>query len=152
MWRYFFILFFIAFIGCQSTARYRSTSGANLDSNRLEQFISEWIGTPYQYGGMSKNGVDCSGFVLILMQEIYGVRLPRTSYNQYKKGYKIARNRLQKGDLVFFNIFPKRGVDHVGFYLGGGKFIHAGTNTGVIISKLSEDYYRKSYYGACRYF
>ena len=152
MWRYSFIFFCIAIIGCQSTARYRSASNASRDSNRLEQFISEWIGTPYQYGGLSKNGVDCSGFVLILMQEVYGIRLPRTSYDQYKRGYKITRNRLRKGDLVFFNIFPKRGVDHVGFCLGGDKFIHVGTNTGVIISKLSEDYYSKCYYGACRYF
>jgi cell wall-associated NlpC family hydrolase len=152
MWR--FILFFscILCISCQSTVRYRAVKDGTHDSKRLEQFIAEWMGTPYQYGGMNKNGVDCSGFVSILMKEIYGIRLPHASRDQYKQGRKIARNRLREGDLVFFNIVPKRGVDHVGFFLGGDKFVHASTESGVTVSNLGNEYYRKHYYGACRYF
>jgi cell wall-associated NlpC family hydrolase len=152
MLRYLFILVCIALVGCQATARYRAADHSRGDSSRLDAFVAEWLGTPYNYGGMSKNGVDCSGFVVILMREIYGIKLPRSSQDQYSQGYKIARGRLRKGDLVFFNIVPKRGVDHVGFYLGGDRFIHASTNAGVIISQLGEDYYQKCYYGACRYF
>jgi cell wall-associated NlpC family hydrolase len=152
MWRHVLIILLICITGCQSTVRYRAANNNKDDTKRLDQFISEWLGVAYQYGGMSKSGVDCSGFVSILMKEVYGIPIARTTRDQYKQGSKIARNRLRKGDLVFFNLFAKRGVDHVGFYLGSGRFIHAGTNTGVIISEISDDYYRKYYYGACRYF
>jgi lipoprotein Spr len=149
---YFLSLFFALILACQSTVRYRAVDNTTYETGRLDQFISEWMGVPYQYGGMNKHGVDCSGFVSILMKEVYGIRVARSTRDQYKQGRKIARNRLRKGDLVFFDLFPQRGVDHVGFYLGNGTFIHAGTTTGVVISELGDNYYRKYYYGACRYF
>jgi cell wall-associated NlpC family hydrolase len=152
MWRNSLFFLFVFLAGCQPTVRYRAVNNTQYEADQLDRFISDWMGVPYQYGGMSKNGVDCSGFISILMKEVYGIRIARTTRDQYKQGNKIARNRLRKGDLVFFNLFAKRGVDHVGFYLGSGKFVHAGTNTGVIISELGDDYYRKYYYGACRYF
>ena len=151
MQRFLPILICTLFIACQSTVRFSSVKEGKYVSNQLEQFISEWMDTPYRYGGMSKNGVDCSGFVYLLMKNVYGIQLPRSSRDQYRRGKKIARNRLRKGDLVFFNLEPRRGVDHVGVFLGSDKFVHASTEMGVTISNLGDSYYRKRYYGACRY-
>lgn len=145
------IFFCLLSIACQSTIRYSAVKENSGNSDGLEHFISGWLGTPYRYGGMNKDGVDCSGFVFRLMREVYGIRLPRSSRNQFRQGKKIPRSRLRKGDLIFFNLVSRRGVDHVGFYLGDNKFVHASTEAGVTISNLGESYYKKHYYGACRY-
>ena len=96
------------------------------DNHRLYINAAEWIGTPYRAGGSSKQGTDCSGLVSQL----------------YKKTYRIARRNLREGDLVFFTSRASRKrVAHVGIYLKDGKFIHASTSQGVIVSNLKERYY-----------
>ena len=72
------------------------------------------------------------------------MRLSRSTDGQLKESNKIARRNLREGDLVFFTSRSSRKkVAHVGIYLKDGKFIHASTSRGVIISSLNEDYYRK---------
>ena len=91
MLRYCFIFICIGYVvGCHSVAKYRTIDRGGVDSSRLDAFISEWLGTPYRYGGMSKKGIDCSGFVVLLMQEVYGPRLNHfleedNQYGRYKK-------------------------------------------------------------------
>lgn len=114
----------------------------------LLQFIDEWFGTRYKYGGNSKDGIDCSGFTCTLEQNIFGKTLPRTSREQFEQAQKIDLNYLQTGDLVFFN--TRGGVSHVGIYLSNNKFVHASTSSGVTISDLNEDYYRRRFVGAGR--
>lgn len=106
---------------------------------------AEWIGVPYRYGGNSKNGVDCSGLTCSIYKKVYHKTLRRNSEEQRTKDCKrIAKRKLQEGDLVFFhNGKKKREASHVGIYLKDKKFIHASTGQGVIVSSLEEPYYKK---------
>jgi cell wall-associated NlpC family hydrolase len=164
-----FIFLFIALIfsGCSSTARYRAIKNTRYKSNhsnnhnisrdpsynttQLQNYIQDWIGVPYEYGGTTKSGVDCSGFTFNVYKYVYDYDLPRTALDQYKSGRKISTVNLNEGDLVFFRGVRGAGIDHVGVYLEDGKFAHASTNEGVIISNLNDDYYNIRYVGACRY-
>lgn len=150
-------LFVLLIISCKPSARYRTdhqmpeqTSEPSQSSN-LNSYVRQWLKTPYKYGGMSKNGVDCSGFSSRVMQDVFQVKIPRTAENQFENGKKISDSKRRAGDLVFFKNVRGRGVDHVGVYLGNNTFAHASTSAGVIISGLDEAYYQKRYVGACRY-
>jgi lipoprotein Spr len=118
---------------------------------RLLQFLEEWYGTDYHYGGTSKDGIDCSAFVSLLMMNVYGISsLPRISSDQYLQTRRIARPELSEGDLVFFHTLGKqRKVTHVGVYLRNNKFVHASIS-GVMISDMGEGYYATHYIGAGR--
>ena len=112
------------------------------DNHRLYINAAEWIGTPYRAGGSSKQGTDCSGFVSQLYKKTYRIRLSRSTDGQLKESNRIARRNLREGDLVFFTSrAARKRVAHVGIYLKDGKFIHASTSQGVIVSNLKERYY-----------
>lgn len=116
-------------------------------NKELYNTIDTWLGTPYLFGGNSLKGIDCSGFICTLYQQVYQLGLgARNSSDIYKKIRKVDKEELKEGDLVFFRIH-KRKISHVGIYLFNGKFVHASVTNGIIISDLSEDYYRKSYAG-----
>ncbi|RHJ85498.1 C40 family peptidase [Parabacteroides sp. AM08-6] len=109
---------------------------------------ARWLGTPYRMGGNTKRGVDCSGFVAIVYREVYGKQLSRSSADMLKHNCRrISRAKLQEGDLVFFRTGKgKKNVpSHVGIYLKNGRFIHASTSKGVIVSSLSEPYYTRTW-------
>ncbi|MFN8153440.1 MAG: NlpC/P60 family protein [Bacteroidia bacterium] len=117
----------------------------------LYDTIASWLGTPYRFAGSCEKGIDCSGFVNVLFDRVYGKRLgARNSAEIYNSIYKLDRSELQEGDLVFFRIYRHR-ISHVGLYLGNNKFVHASTSRGVIISDLDEPYYRRYFAGAGRY-
>jgi len=120
-------------------------------NEKLLSFMDEWYGTRYRYGGTSKDGVDCSGFVCALMTSVYGFsNLPRTARDQYEGSRRIDLDELQQGDLVFFHtIAKKKTVSHVGVYLCNNKFVHASVS-GVMISDMNEGYYAQHYVGAGR--
>ena len=112
------------------------------DNHRLYINAAEWIGTPYRAGGSSKQGTDCSGLVSQLYKKTYRIRLSRSTDGQLKESNRIARRNLREGDLVFFTSRASlKRVAHVGIYLKDGKFIHASTSQGVIVSNLKERYY-----------
>ena len=112
------------------------------DNHKLYVNAAEWIGTPYRAGGDSRHGTDCSGLVSQLYKKTYRMRLSRSTDGQLKESNKIARRNLCEGDLVFFTSRSSRKkVAHVGIYLKDGKFIHASTSQGVIVSSLKEKYY-----------
>ena len=155
------LLFALLVISCKPSARFRSNNenpennenpGYNpAESSNLNDYVSQWLNSPYKYGGMSKNGVDCSGFPSRVMENVYKIKIPRTAEMQYENGRKISDSRRQAGDLIFFRNVRGRGIDHVGVFLGTNKFAHASTKAGVIISELDEAYYQKRYVGTCRY-
>ncbi len=85
-----------------------------------------YLGAPYRYGGTSPSGFDCSGFVQHVFGE-NGITLGRSSRDQAQEGIPVAFSELRPGDLIFFNMRPKKhnSIDHVGLYIGNGRFIHA---------------------------
>lgn len=109
----------------------------------LFNFIEEWWGTRYVYGGTTKRGVDCSSYTGQLFQSVYGISLPRTARLQYGITARVNRNDLKEGDLVFFNTIG--GVSHVGVYVGNDRFTHSGCSHGVTISSLNEPYYSRKF-------
>ncbi len=111
-----------------------------------------FVGVPYRWGGSSaEKGFDCSGLAMAVYR-LNGLRLPRTSGEQYKAGVRVSRGKLTKGDLVFFATSGSKRISHVGIYSGQGKFIHAPrTGKTVRTSSLSNNYYKKRYAGARSY-
>jgi lipoprotein Spr len=119
------------------------TEVENINNKLLYEFIEQWLHTRYQYGGTTKNGVDCSGFCGILQKNVFNILVPRTASEQYKICESVSKDNMQEGDLVFFN--TSGGISHVGVYLHNGYFVHASVNEGVTISNLAEDYYNRRY-------
>ena len=110
----------------------------------------KYLGTKYKFGGTTKRGIDCSGFTQKVMKK-HKVKLPRTASQQASSGKHINKKNLKPGDLVFFKGTYKRGISHVGIYLGNDKFIHASSGAKkVTISRLSKAYYKNHYAGARR--
>lgn len=109
---------------------------------------AHWLGVPHRMGGLTKRGVDCSGFVMTIYREVYGKQLSRSAKDMLKRDCKrISRGKLSEGDLVFFRTGRgrKRQPDHVGIYLKNGRFIHTSTSQGVMVSSLSEPYYERTW-------
>lgn len=107
----------------------------------LGEAANSWIGVPYRYGGVSRQGVDCSALAAHLLEE-FGVRLPRSVNQQRAVGREIPFNSIEAGDLVFFRIESPR-VNHVGVALDHKRFVHASRSRGVAVDLLENDYFRK---------
>lgn len=119
-------------------------------ASKADQIITtakQYIGVPYQWGGESPSGFDCSGFVQYVFTK-NGVSIPRTTTTQYNAGTSVTS--LKPGDIVFFETY-KSGPSHDGIYIGNGKFIHASSSHGITISSLSNTYWKPKYLGAKRF-
>ena len=108
---------------------------------KLLKSYANWKGTKYQLGGDSKEGIDCSGLTRRIYREVYGIELPRRTYEQVKIGSKIERQNLKPGDIVYFK--PEGTGSHTAVYLGETLFINASTAKGVVISTLENTYWNK---------
>jgi len=111
------------------------------------------IGTPYVWGGEDPDaGFDCSGLTQFVYREITGMELPRTARAQRLEGTGIKKQELQPGDLVFFSTMRRRGVSHVGIYIGQNQFVHAPTRgSNVRVDSLDSSYWSRHYVAARRY-
>jgi lipoprotein Spr len=119
------------------------------DNIPLYDMIRRWYRTPYRWAGTSKKGVDCQGFVLVLNDSLYNRTLPRGAGSQYMVTQPVKKEDLKEGDLVFFKI-GTYAISHVGLYLKNGKFVHASSGYGVIISDLNEPYYKRWFFSGGR--
>lgn len=112
------------------------------------------LGKPYLWGGTSPHtGFDCSGLVWYAYKDVVKFKIPRTANEMYhlRDAAPINRESLEKGDLVFFRINNRGAADHVGVYLGNGRFIQSPrTGKDIQISQLSDDYWQRHYVGARR--
>jgi len=105
--------------------------------------IIKYINVPYQYGGNSKSGIDCSAFTQNIYKSILSVNLYRSAREQYKQGEVISDvDDLQFGDLVFFDTRSGVRPGHVGIYIGDELFAHASSKKGVTISSITHSYYK----------
>lgn len=115
----------------------------------LVQTALSYRGSRYSYGGASRGGFDCSGFTMYVFNK-YGIKLPHSSRAQATMGKPVQKKDLQPGDLVFFQTV-RRGISHVGIYIGDNKFVHAARyGRGVTTDSLGSSYYAPRYRGARR--
>ena len=114
--------------------------------------IITYLGTPYKYGGNTKDGIDCSAFTQTVYKDVFKIQLERSARLQYKQGEEIEKGEeLQYGDLVFFNTRQRVKPGHVGIYIGDNLFAHASTKKGVTITSINFDYYARTFMGARRF-
>jgi lipoprotein Spr len=118
-------------------------------NKRIMKQYERWRGTPYLYGGADHRGIDCSAFTQKVISSLFHRNIPRTAKEQSKKGWFVYQNKLQPGDLVFFETKPN--VRHVGVYVGGGSFMHASSSHGVMVSSLYNRYWNAHFLTARRY-
>lgn len=109
------------------------------------------LGTGYRFGGRNPEaGLDCSGMVSYIVQEISGQRLPHNAAQIASMTRPIKVSELRPGDLVFFNTLNRK-HSHMGIYMGDGRFIHAPSSRGQIrVEKLDNTYFRPRIDGARR--
>lgn len=111
---------------------------------KLFDFVYEWIGTPYRFGGGTKKGIDCSAFTKTLYSQVFNIDIKRNSRDIFSMVSPVKKDELKEGDLVFFKIHS-RSISHVGIYLGNNRFAHA-SSRGVAVSSLDDDYYSRYFY------
>jgi len=147
------VLFGIFLTGCSSALKPTQQPPVAIQANSavsqalLDQY-NDWAGTPYRLGGNNRSGIDCSAFTQITFKERFGVEIQRTTLAQLNSGASVSKQQLRAGDLVFFQTGYKQ--RHVGIYLQEGKFLHASTSRGVMVSRLDNPYWRKHYWTARR--
>ncbi len=133
--------------GCARAPVSSETSHSVVNPERVVDVLyrqhEQWKGAPYQYGGMSRRGVDCSGLAYLTFRDQLGITIPRTTAQQSRLGQPVSRNQLEPGDLVFFKTGDK--LRHVGIYIEDEKFLHVSTKKGVMISRLGDYYWKDRY-------
>ena len=116
----------------------------------LTRLASSFLRTRYRWGGTGPGGFDCTGFVYYLYKRI-GMPIPRTIGSMFQRGTPVSKKQLNTGDILFFINTYRRGLSHVGIYLGKNKFIHAsGRRRGVRIDSINSSYFIKRFFGARR--
>lgn len=126
----------------------KASRSGDWSETRLQNVISSLIGIPYQYGGTTPEGFDCSGFTMYVMDQL-GVKLPRTSEEQFLVGSPVEQEDLQIGDLLFFDSYGLGKVTHVSIYIGNNKIVHS-ASTEVVVDDASWFFQHYPYYGAKR--
>ena len=147
----------VALAGCGGGRQVRPERPPEAAPARLGDLVAatakSQLGAHYLLGGHSPGqGFDCSGLAW-WSHARHGVNIPRTAAEQFAGGRSLTQKELRPGDLVFFDTTKaKSGVEHVGVYLGGGRFIHAPkSGDKVRFNALGETYWRRNYRGARRY-
>ena len=142
-----------AFAKMQSAESVRMAKASVADPTTNEDLIREALahrGKPYVWGGASRGGFDCSGLVLYVFRKKRGMSLPHSASAQARMGSPVAREDLQPGDLVFFAGTYRRGISHVGIYVGENKMIHAANERRDVRIDTLDGYYGRKYWGARR--
>jgi len=115
----------------------------NAITKALYTQYKKWNGAPYCYGGTTKNGIDCSSLVQHIYYDAFGIKVPRTTKEQAKVGYRVSRYESKEGDLLLFR--TGQNSRHSGIYLEYGNFINSSTKHGVSIANLNIPYWKHVY-------
>ncbi len=120
-------------------------------ASEITSYALSLIGVDYKFGGNTPDqGLDCSGLIRYVFQQATGITLPRTAREQARVGESVALDKLQPGDLVFFNT-RRFQFSHVGLYIGENRFIHAPNRRGAVeVVSLEQRYWQKAFNGARR--
>lgn len=123
-------------------------------TDTIIQRLQQQLGKPYVWGGETpEEGFDCSGLVYYAYNSMLATKLPRTADAMYHfpQARNIADRDLQRGDLLFFRIHSSHKADHMGVYLGDGRFIESPrTGERIRISYLNEEYWQRHFLGGRR--
>lgn len=125
----------------------RPSAATPVAQRRTAKLIQDALalrGTRYRWGGTSRGGFDCSGFTRYLMALNLGLNLPHSAHAQAHYGQKVALGELREGDLVFFSTY-RRGISHVGVYIGDNRFIHAPRTGRTVAVDTLTGYYRRRF-------
>ncbi len=129
---------------------YSVTPPASLphSGSRLRQVAESYLGVAYRFGGQSRDGMDCSGFVRQVFDEAEGVKLPHNAAAMSHYGKEVDKSDLEPGDILFFRgmLF----IEHAGIYMGNGYFIHSQSSVGVNYTRLDSPYFASHLAGAKR--
>ena len=150
--KYSFIILFLTtfFLACSSS---QNTINKNtVKASKVDKIINNannYLGVSYKFGGTTTKGIDCSGVIYVAFKQ-ENIFLPRISRDMAKKGNPISLSNAKKGDLVFFRTNKNsRKINHVGLIVsiknGIIYFLHATTSKGVIISSLSQKYWKNAF-------
>ena len=122
------------------------------DNKRLYKELKQWLGTPYAYAEHTCGvGTDCSGLVMEVFLEVYGIKVHRNSAKMLEENCRVIDlEDLREGDLVFFCTNGDGRVSHVGIYLKDNKFVHASSSRGVAVDDLRQNYYATHFHAAAR--
>ena len=122
------------------------------DNKKLYKELKKWLGTPYAYAQHTcGEGTDCSGMVMEVFQEVYGIKVHRNSAKMLEQNCReIDLDDLREGDLLFFCTNGDGRVSHVGIYLKDNKFVHASSSRGVCVDDLRQNYYATHFHAAAR--
>lgn len=124
-----------------------STASASVSSSAVVSQALALKGIPYRFGGTTKAGFDCSGFIQYAFKQA-GKSVSRTTLSQYAQSYKVSNPR--PGDLVFFANTYRPGISHVGIYIGNNQFVHSGGSKAEVKS-LSDPYWGKKFHSFKRF-
>jgi cell wall-associated NlpC family hydrolase len=131
------------------TTSYSNITPKSLNRDQVLLDVVSFLGTPYAFGGSSKNGIDCSGLTSHVYAAAANKKLPRSTREQFQVGAEVPKDDLQFGDLVFFSTTGSK-PSHVGIYIEDDLFAHASVSYGVTFSSLESSYYKKRFVGARR--
>jgi cell wall-associated NlpC family hydrolase len=115
---------------------------------KLRKVAESYLGVRYRFGGQSRRGFDCSGFVRQVFQEAFGIPLPHHSASIAGHGVGVSKGDLKPGDVVLFKAFGF--INHAGIYMGDNWFIHSQSGQGVVYTRLDAPYFGSHYAGARR--
>ena len=128
--------------------------GSSKKGAKIISLAKKKLGRRYVWGATGKrNTFDCSGLTTYVYKK-NGIALPRRAIAQSKVGKRVSRYNLKKGDLVFFDTSKRHKgyVNHVGIYIGNGKFIHASSaKKKVVITSLNKAFYSQRFKVARRF-
>jgi probable lipoprotein NlpC len=130
--------------GCPLPGQRLAGAAPDATVSLLKAHFDGWRGIPYRSGGLSRQGIDCSGFVQLTYRDLFGKELPRTVREQVETGREVPIRAVQPGDLIFFKTGGRQ--RHVGIYVEEDLFLHASLSSGVTLSSLREPYWQGRYW------